>query len=219
MMWNKNCSLQPSQPLPHTDFKAFSALMRAWHSLGSGGNWREGWGLWFFRLPGRLVMLGITQGTRGGRVREGWRGWNGAGRKENEWIKPHWYYGLQDSGPHTEPGQTAEERGILCDSQPSRPGQDGSCEQGLRKHVWAHAWDLPRDIRRPPDLSTAWASSSIPCRDQVSQVWWRPPSMDYWDRGEGLPHSQDHRQALDHWGCTAGGHPECEPHSRCHLVI
>lgn len=36
MMWNKNCSLQPFQPLPHTDFKPFSALVCSWHSLELG---------------------------------------------------------------------------------------------------------------------------------------------------------------------------------------
>lgn len=63
MMWNKNCSLQPSQPLPHTNFKPFSALMCAWHSLklwvteGSGGICGPS------GSQGGLVVLGIAQWT------------------------------------------------------------------------------------------------------------------------------------------------------------
>ncbi|XP_034499725.1 selenide, water dikinase 1 isoform X6 [Ailuropoda melanoleuca] len=117
----------------------------------------------------------------------------------------HGHHGLWNFGSRTEPGQAAEERGVFRDPQPSCPGQDGCCEQGLWKHVWPHARDLPGDIRRPPNLFTTRASRPVLCRDQVSQIRGRPPSMDYWDRGEGQPHGQNHRQAPDHRSRTAGG--------------
>lgn len=73
--------------------------------------------------------------------------------------------------------------------------------------------------RRPPNLFTTRASRPVLCRDQVSQIRGRPPSMDYWDRGEGQPHGQNHRQAPDHRSRTAGGHSEREPHPGGHLLI
>lgn len=73
--------------------------------------------------------------------------------------------------------------------------------------------------RRPPHLFTTRTGSTFLCRDQVSKVRWRPPSVDHRHRREGQPHSADHRQASDHRSCASGGHSEREPHAWCHLLM
>lgn len=78
----------------------------------------------------------------------------------------NWHHRLRDSGPRTEPGQAAEEWSIVCDSQPSSAGQDGSCEQSLREHVRPHARDLPGDVRYrllfPTQARKAWGTRESP---------------------------------------------------------
>lgn len=63
MMGNKNCSLQPSRHLPHTDFKPLSALLCAWHSLESGVIEGNDGVCGSSGCQGSSVLLGIAQGA------------------------------------------------------------------------------------------------------------------------------------------------------------
>lgn len=73
--------------------------------------------------------------------------------------------------------------------------------------------------RRSPHLFTTRTGSTFLCRDQVSKIRRRSPSVDYWHCREGQPHGQNHRQTTNHWSCTTGGHSEREPNAWCHLLI
>ena len=95
------------------------------------------------------MLPGITQGTRGG----------GSGRAEEDGT------GLAERKTNELNLTDITGFGILGHTQnlAKQQGNEVSfvihnlpvlAKMVLRKHVWAHAWDLPRDIRRPPDLST-----------------------------------------------------------------
>lgn len=98
----------------------------------------------------------------------------------------------------------------------------------LKRNLADEGWNsLQTDIkgaafflcRRSPHLFTTRTGSTFLCRDQVSQIRRRSPSVDYWHCREGQPHGQNHRQATNHWSRTTGGHSEREPNAWCHLLI
>lgn len=73
--------------------------------------------------------------------------------------------------------------------------------------------------RRPAHLSAPGAGCPLLRRDQISKIRRGPPSVDHRDRRERKPHRSHHRQATNHRGGTASSHTECQPNTRCNLLI